>query len=77
MRAPNPGKSQSIMSWLIGIVAVIAIIFILTRVFEKDGNDENTYSSPTPTSAPASTDAELPIYAMHLTDAANMEVAVI
>lgn len=47
MEAPHPHKKSNPTPWIVGIIVVIALIFLLTRFFETEGSaDGNTRNVP-------------------------------
>jgi hypothetical protein len=47
MESPHPHKKSNPTPWIIGIIVVIALIFLLTRFYETDGSaDGNTRNIP-------------------------------
>ncbi len=46
MKAPQPENRSSSMPWIIGIVILIAIIFLITRMFDNHSAADRTFVEP-------------------------------
>jgi hypothetical protein len=46
MKAPQPENRSSSMPWIIGIVLLIAIIFLITRMFDNHSAADRTFVEP-------------------------------